>query len=74
MPDLGELDSLEIVGHTFEIIHLAKVNDYWCVQMAVDGIPHEMFYEPAANVDGMTSNEFETYMKAQALGAPVGRK
>ena len=71
MVDLGELDRLETFGHTFEIMRLIKVRDYWCVQMAVDGVPHQMFYEPAVNVDGLTSHEFERYLKAQALSAPA---
>jgi hypothetical protein len=74
MPDLGELDRLEVASHTFERLVLEKFLDCWRVQFAIDGVKHELFHEPAANVDGMTAEEFLTYIKAQSLGTARARE
>jgi hypothetical protein len=75
MPDLREVDRLEVSGHAFERIVLEPFFDCWRCQYAIDGVKHELFHEPKENVAGLaTEEEFLTYMKAQSLGMPVARE
>ena len=66
-----DLDSLELSGHSFGRLHLDKRFDCYFCDMEVDG--HDVSWiEPVENVLhlGFGTEQFENYMKAQALGAP----
>lgn len=43
------------------------MGDMWYAHFAVDGRPYPAFFEPKSNVHHMRTEEFEEYMKSQAL-------
>lgn len=61
------LESLELEGHTFELLQMDKQGENWLARFAVDGVPYPPFYEPHVNVIEMPSDQFMIHMKAQAL-------
>jgi hypothetical protein len=67
MFDLAHANATEVLGHKFEIIRLVSVGDHWFAQFAVDGRKYPPFYEPKANVTGMSEREFLTHLQAQSL-------
>ena len=68
--NIRELDIFETAGHTFDIVRLEKNSNFWICQIAIDGVLRKEFLEPAENVADLNSREFETYIKAQAIGMP----
>jgi hypothetical protein len=69
-----DIDRLEIADHRFDQINLEKFADFYVCRMVVDGTKVK-WIEPAANLWEFNygSPEFENYLKAQALGAPIDR-
>ena len=72
--NLAELSRYEIEGHNFHRIRLEKQFDWWVCQYVIDGVKREEFLEPASNVASLSSDDFETYMKAQSLAMPPARR
>lgn len=64
---MNSLGYPEIAGHLFEILELKPMGDMWYAHFAVDGRPYPAFFEPKSNVHHMRTEEFEEYMKSQAL-------
>lgn len=58
---------MEVSNHRFAILHLEKQGENWLAAFAVDDVVCPPFYEPHANVVEMSSEEFLTHMKSQAL-------
>jgi len=62
------MNSPELSQHVFEILYMDKAsNGCWLAQYAIDGKKYRPFYEPCVNVHAMNTEEFEEYMKLQAL-------
>lgn len=73
--DLRLLDSLEVRGHSFERIRLDKPYDFWVARYAIDGVLREEMIIPHEDVVKLGlkqgTPEFEAFMQAQCLSAPV---
>ena len=70
--DLRELDRREIANHKLDQLHVDHRGDFYACEVYVDGVLRR-WYEPAANVADLNGPDFENYLLAQALGAPVVR-
>ena len=70
--DLRELDRKEIQGHVIDQLHIDHRGDFYACEAYVDGVLRR-WYEPAENVHDLNSKDFDTYLRAQSLGAPMVR-
>lgn len=73
--DLREIDSLEVLGHSFDRIRLDKTYDFWTAQYAIDGVLRQAMIIPHEDVVTLGlrpgTPEFEIFMESQCLSAPV---